>query len=292
MTPIKHANVCWPARSNHPRASDERQPGPALRGRGSAGRVAERLSSRPGQLELAENIHYCLEAGQDLVAEAATGTGKTLAYLLPVLERAQRTIISTGTLNLQEQLYRRDLPLALKVTGRECKTALLKGRAITLCPQRLEMHLGDDGLLGSEVAEELQLIKRWADHTRTGGKSARSTRSAKNHRSGRWSPPPRTTVSVPIARSSRTAHWPMRAARPRRPTLSSSIIHLLFCPTWRSNTPVSAKYFPAHRQSSSTKPTRYRKPRCASFPLAASVPGRSANWPATAWPPAVKHPAV
>ena len=115
---------------------------------GAEGPLAELLSGfrpRPGQLELAETIHYCLEAGQDLVAEAATGTGKTLAYLLPVLERAQRTIISTGTLNLQEQLYRRDLPLALKVTGRECKTALLKGRANYLCPQRLEMHLGDDG---------------------------------------------------------------------------------------------------------------------------------------------------
>lgn len=138
---------------------------------GAEGPLAELLSGfrpRPGQLELAETIHDCLEAGQDLVAEAATGTGKTLAYLLPVLERAQRTIISTGTLNLQEQLFRRDLPLALKVTGRECKTALLKGRANYLCPQRLEMHLGDDGLLGSEVAEELQVIKRWADHTRTG----------------------------------------------------------------------------------------------------------------------------
>ncbi len=138
---------------------------------GAEGPLAELLSGfrpRPGQQGLAQTIHDCLEAGQDLVAEAATGTGKTLAYLLPVLERQQRSIISTGTLNLQEQLFRRDLPLALKVTGRECKTALLKGRANYLCPQRLEMHLGDDGLIGSDVADELQLIRRWAETTRSG----------------------------------------------------------------------------------------------------------------------------
>lgn len=135
------------------------------------GPLAELLTGfrpRPGQLRLAEAIRDCLEQGQDLVAEAATGTGKTLAYLLPVLERDGRAIISTGTLNLQDQLFKRDLPLALKVTGLEKKTALLKGRANYLCPQRLEQHLADDNLKSSEIALELKLVERWAERTHSG----------------------------------------------------------------------------------------------------------------------------
>ena len=135
------------------------------------GPLAELLKGfrpRPGQLKLAETIAECLDEGQDLVAEAATGTGKTLAYLLPVLEREQRTILSTGTLNLQEQLFRRDLPLALKVSGRECKTALLKGRSNYLCPQRLEQHLQVQSDVDANTADELRLVARWAGQTTSG----------------------------------------------------------------------------------------------------------------------------
>ena len=120
---------------------------------------------RPGQQALAQTIADCLAKGQDLVAEAATGTGKTLAYLLPVLESGERTILSTGTLNLQEQLFRRDLPLALKVTGAECKTALLKGRANYLCPQRLGQHMEGIAELDEPVADELRIVARWAEQT-------------------------------------------------------------------------------------------------------------------------------
>ena len=123
---------------------------------------------RPGQQTLARTIAECLSDGQDLVAEAATGTGKTLAYLLPVLESGQRTILSTGTLNLQEQLFRRDLPLALKVTGTECKTALLKGRANYLCPQRLGQHVEGIAELDDPLADELRIVARWADQTVSG----------------------------------------------------------------------------------------------------------------------------
>ena len=135
------------------------------------GPLASRLDGfrpRPGQLALAQAISECLSSGQDLVAEAATGTGKTLAYLLPVLERDARTILSTGTLNLQDQLFRRDLPLALESTGIERKTALLKGRANYLCPQRLETHLADDTLGDGPVRDELRQIGRWARHTTSG----------------------------------------------------------------------------------------------------------------------------
>ncbi|MEE4329642.1 MAG: ATP-dependent DNA helicase, partial [Wenzhouxiangella sp.] len=141
------------------------------RGFGAEGPLARSLEGfrpRPGQLALARTIAECLDNRRDLVAEAATGTGKTLAYLLPVLEREQRTILSTGTLNLQDQLFRRDLPLALASTGVERKVALLKGRANYLCPQRLETHLADDTIGQESTRAELREIGRWARHTTTG----------------------------------------------------------------------------------------------------------------------------
>lgn len=123
---------------------------------------------RPGQLRLARRIAECLETGRDLVAEAATGTGKTLAYLLPALARGGKVIISTGTLNLQDQLFQRDLPLALKVTGAERKVALLKGRANYLCPQRMEQADRGPLDLDDELVADLERVRRWAEHTVTG----------------------------------------------------------------------------------------------------------------------------
>lgn len=139
------------------------------------GRLAELLDDfqpRPGQLRLASRIAECLATGTDLVAEAATGTGKTLAYLLPALERPGKVIISTGTLNLQDQLFQRDLPLALKATGAERTVALLKGRANYLCPQRMERaceSLADGpGEIDDETRAHLDEVRRWARHTITG----------------------------------------------------------------------------------------------------------------------------
>ncbi len=123
---------------------------------------------RDGQLELAGAIEQCLASGTDLVAEAATGTGKTLAYLVPVLMRGERAIISTGTLNLQDQLFARDLPMTLRALGLERKVALLKGRANYLCLHRMEKHLADPELAAAEVGEELRLVRRWSRHTTSG----------------------------------------------------------------------------------------------------------------------------
>jgi ATP-dependent DNA helicase DinG len=122
---------------------------------------------RPGQQQLAMTIAECLESGDDLVAEAATGTGKTMAYLVPVLLREGRFILSTGTLNLQDQLFRRDLPLALTALGLERRVALLKGRSNYLCLQRLEQHLGAEQA-GSTNYEDLVRIRAWSRQTDTG----------------------------------------------------------------------------------------------------------------------------
>ena len=135
------------------------------------GRLAELLDDfqpRPGQLKLAQRISECLASGTDLVAEAATGTGKTLAYLLPALAGSDKVIISTGTLNLQDQLFGRDLPLALKAAGVEKSVALLKGRANYLCPQRMDKAEDGPGALDLEAREHLDLVRRWSRQTTTG----------------------------------------------------------------------------------------------------------------------------
>lgn len=130
--------------------------------------LLEDFQPRPGQLKLAQRIADCLESGTDLVAEAATGTGKTLAYLLPALAGAGKVIISTGTLNLQDQLFGRDLPLALKAVGVEKTVALLKGRANYLCPQRMDKAEDGPGALDDETSGHLEIVRRWSRQTTTG----------------------------------------------------------------------------------------------------------------------------
>lgn len=108
------------------------------------------------------------DVGQ-LVVEAGTGTGKTFAYLLPALLSGRKTIISTGTKALQDQLYHRDLPLIGKAVGRPVTTALLKGRANYLCLQRLETA-GDQSSSGS-VIDDLQVVRMWRHRTQSGDKA-------------------------------------------------------------------------------------------------------------------------
>lgn len=127
-----------------------------------------RFSPRPGQLSMAQAIEEAVLDQKDLVVEAATGTGKTLAYLLPILLHAERAIISTGTLNLQDQLFNRDLPLALNALGIEKDIALLKGRSNYLCLHRLEQHGQDEGIRDGDWAEDFSAVSAWARHTLTG----------------------------------------------------------------------------------------------------------------------------
>src|SRR5512142_3418639 len=83
---------------------------------------------RPEQLALAEAVERALESGEHLLAEAGTGTGKSLAYLIPALDSGQRVVVSTATKALQEQLLTKDVPVAAAALGRELKVAVLKGR--------------------------------------------------------------------------------------------------------------------------------------------------------------------
>ena len=120
------------------------------------------FAPRQEQLQLAEAIEKTIASGGTLVAEAGTGIGKTLAYLVPVLRGSERTIISTGTKTLQDQLYFRDLPVVKKALGSTLKTALLKGRANYLCLYRMEQARKDGRLPSRESITELEAIRQWA----------------------------------------------------------------------------------------------------------------------------------
>ena len=123
---------------------------------------------RPQQQQLAQTIAEVLENDESLVCEAGTGTGKTFAYLVPVLLSGKRVIISTGTKHLQDQLYYKDLPIVRKALNVPVVTALLKGRANYLCLHRLEQ--GDENFryLSKEDLSELPKVKQWATQTDKG----------------------------------------------------------------------------------------------------------------------------
>ena len=123
------------------------------------------FSPRAPQQAMAEAVAEALTAPGSLVVEAGTGIGKTFAYLVPVLQAGRRTIVSTGTKHLQEQLFGRDLPNVMAALGVNVSRALLKGRANYLCLHRLDLALGQ---AGSRFRRELATIGDWARATRSG----------------------------------------------------------------------------------------------------------------------------
>ena len=108
--------------------------------RGLLSKSSLSFEHRPGQYDMARAIESAFKDKRHLIVEAGTGTGKTLAYLLPALrlarERQQRVIISTGTKNLQEQLYFKDIPFLESLLG-PLKVCYMKGRANYLCKHKL-----------------------------------------------------------------------------------------------------------------------------------------------------------
>lgn len=116
---------------------------------------------------MAEEIADTIQSGDNVVIEAGTGTGKTLAYLVPALLSGQRVILSTGTKTLQDQLFHRDLPVVTAALGRPAVTVLLKGRSNYLCQHRLRAAIADpEG--GPKLRRELQILQQWSLATRTG----------------------------------------------------------------------------------------------------------------------------
>ncbi|HXI47882.1 MAG TPA: DEAD/DEAH box helicase, partial [Steroidobacteraceae bacterium] len=137
---------------------------------GPLARALPNYAYRPEQAVMAKAVGAALARLEPLIVEAGTGTGKTFAYLIPALLSGRSVIISTGTRTLQDQLFRRDLPMLAKALGLPVKIALLKGRTNYLCRHRLELATQQGALLGPErnVARLLARVSRWAATTKSG----------------------------------------------------------------------------------------------------------------------------
>ncbi len=125
---------------------------------------------RPGQLEMAKAVERALTERRHLIVEAGTGTGKTLAYLLPALRTGQRVIVSTGTKALQDQLYFRDVPFLESLLG-DLRVCYMKGRANYLCRHKLVALRNEPILTGLEEIDQYRQIAEWERTTETGDRS-------------------------------------------------------------------------------------------------------------------------
>jgi len=150
-------------------------PALALAGDGPFSRILPDFRARPQQQQIAQEIADVIDGAGTLVCEAGTGTGKTFAYLTPAVLSGSKVIISTGTRNLQEQLYHRDLPLVQRALGVPVRTTLLKGRANYLCLYRLDRSGSQASLFDDETTSALSEIRAWAGRTRTGDISELAT---------------------------------------------------------------------------------------------------------------------
>ena len=138
---------------------------------GAEGALAAALPGfvpRSAQQDLSVAVAEAFERRDSLLAEAGTGTGKTYAYLVPALLSGLKTIVSTGTRALQDQLYHRDLPAVRDALGTGLRTALLKGRANYLCHHRLELAKTEPRMTVGAQSALFQRVVAWAGRTRMG----------------------------------------------------------------------------------------------------------------------------
>jgi ATP-dependent DNA helicase DinG len=141
---------------------------------GKRGLLAEwhpRYEYRSGQLAMAEAVESALAENRHLIVEAGTGTGKTLAYLVPAMLSGKRVIVSTGTKNLQEQLFFKDIPFLEKHLDVPLRVTYMKGRANYACRQKIYDAEKEPVLEGLEAAADFQIIREWEKNTPTGDRA-------------------------------------------------------------------------------------------------------------------------
>jgi ATP-dependent DNA helicase DinG len=126
---------------------------------------------RPGQLEMAEAVESALADRKHLIVEAGTGTGKTLAYLVPAILSGKRIIVSTGTKNLQEQLFFKDIPFLQKHFPRPIEVCYMKGRNNYACRQKIYDAEKEAVLEGFEEVADFQIIEQWEKTTDFGDRA-------------------------------------------------------------------------------------------------------------------------
>ncbi len=135
---------------------------------GALANAIDGFAAREPQIQMAEAVESVINSNETLVVEAGTGTGKTFAYLVPALLADKKVVISTGTKNLQEQLFHRDLPKIKDALGSGKSIALLKGRANYLCLFRLQQHTQQVPSNDRDLIADLNKVKHWAVETRHG----------------------------------------------------------------------------------------------------------------------------
>ncbi len=135
---------------------------------GPLAKVISGYSPRADQFEMAQVIAQAIDSNQHLIAEAGTGTGKTFAYLIPAILSGKKVIISTGTKNLQDQLFHKDLPVIRKAVTVPFNAALLKGRGNYLCLYRLKNAVDSSFGFEKPVTQALISINNWSKITLTG----------------------------------------------------------------------------------------------------------------------------
>src|SRR6516225_472685 len=163
-----------------PESASERQhadaSGPSMRDIFGPGGLLERFmiggyEHLPGQLQMAEAIHDAFANHHHAIVEAGTGTGKTLAYLLPAIRSGRRVVISTATKSLQEQLFQKDIPFLQKHFAPNLKVAVMKGRSNFLCISKLNQMQDQALLKGLDEIDAFRQIKDWAKLTETGDRT-------------------------------------------------------------------------------------------------------------------------
>jgi ATP-dependent DNA helicase DinG len=133
---------------------------------GALARAVDGYEPRDGQRAMAEAVAAVLDAGGTLLVEAGTGTGKTLAYLIPAILSRSRVLVSTGTKNLQEQIFFKDLPALRNALGIPFTATLMKGRSNYLCLQRFDQYR-----TGAHDPFVLPILDDWSKHTETGDRA-------------------------------------------------------------------------------------------------------------------------
>ncbi|MFN7964300.1 MAG: ATP-dependent DNA helicase [Acidobacteriota bacterium] len=133
--------------------------------------VHDRYEHRPGQDSMADAVARAFATDGQLVVEAGTGTGKTLAYLIPALQSGEPVIVSTGTKALQAQLFEREAPLAIAATNIAARFSLLKGRENYLCKKRLAELSQDPRLEWAAEIPVFHALERWAHRTEFGDRA-------------------------------------------------------------------------------------------------------------------------
>lgn len=140
---------------------------------GLLAKAVQGYSPRQAQIDMANEVAKAIEQQSCLIVEAGTGTGKTFAYLIPALlantaDEPKKVIVSTGTKNLQEQLFHKDIPLIRKALATNAQIALLKGRANYLCNYRLEQYQQTRGQLDAQALADFVNVQKWSTSTTSG----------------------------------------------------------------------------------------------------------------------------